>query len=27
MLAAHGELARGVRYLQILLEEKSWDWN
>lgn len=27
MLAEHGELARGARYLQILLEEKSWDWN
>jgi hypothetical protein len=26
-LVAHGELARGVRYLQILLEGKSWDWN
>ena len=27
MLAEHGELARGVRYLQILVEDKSWDWN
>ncbi|MNT12610.1 hypothetical protein D3C72_1475410 [compost metagenome] len=26
-LIAHGELARGVRYLLILLEDKSWDWN
>lgn len=27
MLAERGELARSVRYLQILLEDKSWDWN
>lgn len=27
VLAEHSELARGARYLQILLEEKSWDWN
>jgi hypothetical protein len=26
-LAAQEELVRGVRYLQILLEGKSWDWN
>lgn len=26
-LANHGELVRGVRYLQILLEGKSWDWS
>ncbi|CAD1796063.1 hypothetical protein CPBF426_10670 [Xanthomonas arboricola pv. juglandis] len=26
-LVAHGELARSVRYLQKLLEGKSWDWN
>jgi hypothetical protein len=26
-LVGHGELARGVRYLQILLEDKSWDWS
>lgn len=27
MLAECGELARGVRYLQILLEDKLWGWN
>lgn len=26
-LAAHGDFVRGVRYLQILLEGKSWDWS
>ncbi|WP_254458564.1 hypothetical protein [Xanthomonas sacchari] len=26
-LIEHRELARGVRYLQILLKGKSWDWN
>lgn len=26
-LVAQGELARGVRYLQILLEGRSWDWS
>ena len=26
-LIAHGELARGTRYLQILLKGKSWEWN
>lgn len=26
-LAGHAELMRGVRYLQILLEGKAWDWN
>lgn len=27
LLLAHGELARSVRYLQKLLEGKSWDWS
>ena len=27
VLVSHGELVRGVRYLQILLEGKSWDWS
>jgi hypothetical protein len=26
-LAAQGELVRSVRYLQILLEGRSWKWN
>lgn len=26
-LATQGELVRGVRYLQILLEGRSWDWS
>jgi len=26
-LASNGEMTRGVRYLQLLLEDKSWDWN
>ncbi|WP_140908580.1 hypothetical protein [Cognatiluteimonas lumbrici] len=27
ILSKHSELARGARYLQILLGEKSWDWS
>lgn len=26
-LVGHGELVRGVRYLQILLRDKSWEWS